>query len=43
MEKYGIDFINAANRKLIADSEAMARARLKSLPDGVWQSRSMPQ
>lgn len=37
-EKYGIDFINAANRKLIADSEAMARARLRSLPDGVWRS-----
>ena len=38
VEKYGIEFIKAANRKLIADSEAMARARLKSLPDGVWCS-----
>jgi N-methylhydantoinase B len=38
VEKYGIDFINAANRKLIADSETMAQARLRSLPDGVWRS-----
>jgi N-methylhydantoinase B len=38
VEKYGIDFINAANRKLIADSETMARARLRSLPNGVWRS-----
>jgi N-methylhydantoinase B len=36
--KYGIDFINAANIKLIEDSEAMARARLRALPDGVWHS-----
>lgn len=38
VEKYGIEFINAANRKLVSDSETMARARLKSLPDGVWRS-----
>lgn len=38
VDKYGIDFINAANRKLISDSETMARARLRSLPDGVWRS-----
>jgi N-methylhydantoinase B len=38
IEKYGIDFINGANAKLLADSEAMARARLRSLPDGVWRS-----
>jgi N-methylhydantoinase B len=38
IEKYGIDFIAAANAKLVSDSEAMARARLRSLPDGVWQS-----
>ena len=38
IEKYGIDFINGANAKLVADSEAMARARLRSLPDGVWRS-----
>jgi N-methylhydantoinase B len=36
IEKYGIDFINEANAKLITDSEAMARARLRSLPDGTW-------
>lgn len=38
IEKYGIGFINAANKKLITDSEAMARARLRSLPDGVWHT-----
>jgi N-methylhydantoinase B len=38
IEKYGIAFITAANAKLVADSESMARARLRSLPDGVWQS-----
>ena len=38
IEKYGVEFIAAANEKLIADSEAMARVRLRSLPDGVWQS-----
>ena len=38
IDKHGIEFINAANAKLIADSEAMARARLRSLPDGVWRA-----
>ena len=38
ISKYGMAFIAAANSKLIADSEAMARVRLRSLPDGVWQS-----
>lgn len=38
IRKYGIDFIAAANAKLVKDSEAMARARLASLPDGVWQA-----
>lgn len=39
IEKYGIDFVGAASRKIIADSEKMARARLRSLPDGAWRSR----
>lgn len=38
VDKYGIDFINAANEKLVSDSEAMARARLSALPNGVWRS-----
>lgn len=38
IDRYGIEFINAANAKLVADSEAMARARLRSLPDGVWRA-----
>lgn len=36
--KYGINFIAQANAKLVTDSETMARARLRSLPDGIWQS-----
>jgi N-methylhydantoinase B len=39
IEKFGIEFVEAAGRKLIADSEAMARARLASIPDGTWRSR----
>jgi N-methylhydantoinase B len=39
IEKFGIDFVEQAGRKLIADSEAMARARLASIPDGTWRSR----
>jgi len=38
IDKCGIEFIDAANAKLVTDSEAMARARLRSLPDGVWQA-----
>ena len=37
--KFGIDFVEAAGRKLIADSAAMARARLASIPNGTWRSR----
>lgn len=39
IERFGIDFVEAAGQKLIADAEAMARARLASIPDGVWRSR----
>jgi N-methylhydantoinase B len=39
IEKFGLDFIQAASRKIIADSETMARQKLRSLPDGVWRSR----
>ena len=39
IEKFGYEFVMEANEQIIADSEAMARARLRSLPDGVWRSR----
>lgn len=37
--KYGAETVDAANAKLIEDSEALFRARLRELPDGQWQSR----
>ena len=40
VEKFGLAFVEAAAKKVIEDSEAKARAKLKSLPDGIWASRS---
>ena len=39
VEKYGVDFVRAACKKLNEDSERMARARLAALPDGIWRSK----
>lgn len=39
IEKYGLEFVNAANARIVEDSEKMVRAKLASLPDGVWRSR----
>jgi N-methylhydantoinase B len=39
IERFGIDFVEEAGRKLIADAAAMARARLLEIPDGQWASR----
>jgi N-methylhydantoinase B len=39
IERFGIDFVEAAGQKLIADAEAMARRKLASIPDGTWRSR----
>ena len=39
VDKYGLDFVRTACKKLNEDSEQMARARLRSLPDGVWRSK----
>jgi N-methylhydantoinase B len=39
VEKYGLEFVRAACKKLNEDSERMARARLAGLPDGTWRSR----
>jgi len=38
-EKLGLDFVRQAGAKMIADSERLARARLRKLPDGKWFSR----
>ena len=39
IERFGIDFVEAAGRQLIDDSEAMARRKLASIPDGTWRGR----
>jgi N-methylhydantoinase B len=39
VERFGIEFVAAAGRRLIEDAETMARARLASIPDGTWRSR----
>ncbi len=39
VEKFGLEFVEAAGAKIIRDSEEMARAKLRSLPDGHWRSR----
>ncbi|HSE87314.1 MAG TPA: hydantoinase B/oxoprolinase family protein, partial [Candidatus Binatia bacterium] len=39
IEKLGLDFVGQAGAKMIADSERLARARLRKLPDGKWFSR----
>jgi len=38
-EKFGLEFVSAAGKKIIEDSEKLARARLRGLPDGRWASR----
>jgi N-methylhydantoinase B len=37
--KFGPKFVRAAATKVIQDSESMARAKLRSLPDGTWTAR----
>ncbi|MBI4494452.1 MAG: hydantoinase B/oxoprolinase family protein, partial [Chloroflexi bacterium] len=39
VDKFGLEFVEAAGQKLIQDAEEQARARLRSLPDGTWRSR----
>lgn len=39
IEKLGLGFVGQAGAKMIADSERLARARLRNLPDGKWFSR----
>lgn len=39
VERFGVEFVLAAGRRLIDDSERMARQRLREIPDGTWRSR----
>ena len=39
VDKFGADFVAAAGQKMIRDSEQKARAKLRSMPDGVWVTR----
>lgn len=39
VDKFGLGFVQAAGEKMIEDSEAKSRAKLKSMPDGMWVTR----
>ncbi|MBI3075791.1 MAG: hydantoinase B/oxoprolinase family protein [Deltaproteobacteria bacterium] len=39
VDKFGPEFVQAASRRIIEDSDRMARQRLLELPDGTWRSR----
>jgi N-methylhydantoinase B len=39
VEKFGLDFVQRAGEKMIEDSEAKSRAKLRSMPDGTWITR----
>jgi N-methylhydantoinase B len=39
VNKFGLEFVGAGGAKMIQDSESKARARLRSLPNGVWITR----
>jgi len=39
VDKFGLEFVEAASNKLVNDTEARARAKLRGLPDGIWRSR----
>ncbi len=39
VDKFGLKFVRLAGQKMIEDSEAKARAKLRSMPDGTWVTR----
>jgi len=39
VEKFGIEFVKAACKKLTEDAEKMFREKLKKLPNGTWRQR----
>ena len=40
VDKFGLEFVQAAGARIISDTEAAARAKLRSLPDGRWTGRT---
>jgi len=40
IQKFGLDFIQAAGAKVIRDTQEAARAKLMALPDGRWVGRT---
>jgi N-methylhydantoinase B len=40
VEKFGVEFIKAASRKLREDTEKLMRDKLRKLPDGTWRQRT---
>jgi N-methylhydantoinase B len=39
VERFRLDFAMTACQKMIADAEALARSKLRQIPDGIWASR----
>src|SRR6516165_1207109 len=39
VEKFGLEFVQRAGAKMIEDSEAKSRAKLRSMPEGTWVTR----
>jgi N-methylhydantoinase B len=39
VEKFGLKFVQLAGEKMIEDSEAKSRAKLRSMPNGTWVTR----
>ncbi len=40
VEKFGIEFVEAACKRFREDTDKLVRARLRSLPDGTWRQRT---
>ena len=40
VDKFGLEFVQAAGARIVSDTEAAARAKLRSLPDGTWTGRT---
>jgi N-methylhydantoinase B len=39
IDRFGLEFVEAAGEKLITDAETLARRTLAAIPDGTWRSR----
>ena len=40
VDQFGVDFVRSASAKLIEDGEALAREKLRRIPDGKWTSQA---